>query len=142
MRANRRSKLSRLLTQSQGKARKRKSKKLARKCASAYNCVKGAHMTTQYVRTSVHLPIEEYRKLKAYTSFAGIHLKDYLYNCVHDHTPHVPNAETLAAMKATNDYLEAKHRGEEYKPIDPDDEMIVCENYEDFLNKTGLRDLK
>lgn len=75
-------------------------------------------------RMTIDMPLEEHKKLKAMAAFMGISLKELVLNCLRDHllSDNKPNAETLKAFKET----------------DAGEDLIRCEDFDDFAKKLGF----
>ena len=79
----------------------------------------------EQARMTIDMPFEEHKRLKAMAAFMGVTLKDLVLNCLRAHllSDNEPNDETLEAFKET----------EEGKGL------VRCKNFNDFINKLGLK---
>lgn len=76
-------------------------------------------------RMTIDMPFEEHKKLKAMAAFMGMSLKELVLSCLRDHllSDNEPNNETLNAFKETDE-----GKG-----------LIRCKDFNDFVNKLGLK---
>ena len=85
-------------------------------------------MTTHHhdqTRMTIDMPFDEHKKLKAMAAYMGLSLKDLVLSCLRDHllSDNQPNVETLKAFKET----------------DEGQGLVHCKDFNDFIDKLGLK---
>jgi len=77
-----------------------------------------------YVRTSLDIPIEEHRKLKAMAAFRGISMKALILEClnIEIYSNNVPNEETERTLRES----------------DQNKNIMHCKDFDDFRSQLGL----
>ncbi|KIC72375.1 Uncharacterized protein DB42_DE00210 [Neochlamydia sp. EPS4] len=74
---------------------------------------------------AIDMPYEEHKRLKAMAAFMGVTLKNLVLNCLRDHLL-IDNELNDKTLK-------------DFKETDEGKELVRCKDFNDFIDKRGLK---